>query len=423
MSMRVVFYNPPAFTERERRYRLNPPLAPALLAAVFQRAGHRAEAADLEALGVAPEALGAAYAAQPDRWPDALGFTVCSFNAEGARRCVRALREAGYDGYIALGGPHVTMLGRGPVDDLESWGADAWVLGECEANVVSVFEGRVRGLVQGLAGPIEDVPAPAWRSHRPAITTTYVGNQPYTGHPEAITMWSRGCPHRCTFCSNLVYGQQPIRRRPAGAVREELADLRAMGFRSLYVYDDELVGYPGVHNDWLAGVCEAVAPLGFAFKAQGRCSERANTPEVFAALRRAGCQFVQWGVESFSEQVLQAMHKGTTEADIWATLERAHAAGIQNGVFLMVGNYGETAEDLAHTEEQLRRAAERGLVQWRQVTVCLPMPGTELYARAVAEGWYREPPNERMIGAWMDTPTMKAAEIERWRQRLLHAGD
>lgn len=47
--MRVAFYNAPAFTESALRYRLNPPLAPAILAAIFEQAGHEAEAADLEA--------------------------------------------------------------------------------------------------------------------------------------------------------------------------------------------------------------------------------------------------------------------------------------------------------------------------------------------------------------------------------------
>ena len=86
--MRVAFYNAPAFTESALRYRLNPPLAPAILAAIFEQAGHEAEAADLEALGVGPERLARSYAAQRDRWPDAIGFTVCSFAARPGR-CTR----------------------------------------------------------------------------------------------------------------------------------------------------------------------------------------------------------------------------------------------------------------------------------------------------------------------------------------------
>ena len=46
--MRVAFYNAPAFTESALRYRLNPPLAPAILAAIFEQAGHEAGAADIE---------------------------------------------------------------------------------------------------------------------------------------------------------------------------------------------------------------------------------------------------------------------------------------------------------------------------------------------------------------------------------------
>lgn len=415
--MKVAFYNAPA----GNGYRLNPPLAPALLAAVFTRAGHIAEAADLEALMVTPERLAQSFAAQPERWPDAVGFTVCSFNASGAAACIRKLRAIGYNGYIALGGPHITLLGRGPVDTLESWGADAWILGECEGNVVDAFEQKRRGLIDGLAAPIEDIPAPLWRAHRPHMGTIYSGNEPLTGYPEWISMWARGCPHRCTFCSNIIFKGQAIRRRPTAAICEELARLQAAGIRSVYVYDDELVGFPGRHNEWLTATCEAVAPLGLAMKTQGRCSERANTPDVLRAMRRGGFRFVQWGVESFSRRVLDAMRKDTTEDDIWWTLERAHAAGLNNGVFLMVGNYGETPDDLAYTEAQIIKARARGLIQWAQVMVCLPMPGTVFYERAVAEGWYREPADVHMQGAYMDTPTMKAREINAWRGRLLRA--
>lgn len=419
--MKVTFYNAQAFTDIARAYRLNPPLAPALLAAVFARAGHTANAMDLEALQVTPQALARAYDKQRDRWPDAVGFTVCSFSAKGAQASVRALRDVGYTGYIAVGGPQITMLGRGPIDELDSWGADAWVTGECEGNIVQVFEERRGGLIAGEQAPIEDIPSPLWSAHRPSVGTTYVGNEPRTGSPEWISMWTRGCPHNCTFCSNIVFGKTAIRRRPAANILDELVSLKGKGIRSMYIYDDELVGFPGAHNDWLVETCDTVAPLGMKMKAQGRCSQKANTPEVLRAMHRAGFRYVQWGVESFSQNVLDKMRKGTTPDDIWSTLERAHDAGLNNGLFLMVGNYGETEDDLAHTEAQVRKASERGLIQWAQVMVCLPMPGTWLYDKAHEEGWYREPPDEFMQGAYMDTPTMKAGEIDMWRKRIRQA--
>jgi len=396
---------------------MNPPLGLPILAAVLEGAGHTATVTDLEALRVIPDALGAAYAGRRDKWPDAVGFTVTTHNQRGARECIAALRGAGYDGYIALGGPHITLLGRDAIDTQESWGADAWIMGECEGNVTQVFAERRTGLIEGAPLPIEAVPAPLWDKHRPA-PREYGGNMPRLEFPEGISMWSRGCPHRCIFCGNPVFARQRVRRRPPGRIAEEMADLKARGVRSVFVYDDELPGMPG-GDGWLTDVCAAVAPLGMTWKCQGRCSGKTD-PTLLEAMYAAGCRVVMWGVESFSDKVLADMQKDTTEADVWHTLRAARKAGIANWLFLMVGNYGETARDLAYTEARLSAANAEGLVQWRQVTVCTPMPGTELYRRAQEEGWLVESPEvgPQMNQVYAPTPWLAARELRHWKARL-----
>lgn len=415
--MRIQLYNPPVHHYAGVHYRMNPPLGLPILAAVLERNGHQATVWDLEAMLISPEKLAASYQRDPGEWPDAVGFTVTSHGARGARECVAALRKIGYRGQIVLGGPHITMLGRGPIDELGAWGADTWVVGECEGNIAQVYGQGLRGLVEGERAPIETIPGPLWGAHTPQ-PTSYYGNLPDVGKPEGIAMWSRGCPHNCIFCGNPVFGHQRVRRRPAEAIYEDMAALKALGARSVFVYDDELPGMPG-GDDWLIEVCERIAPLGLTWKCQGRCTTKTR-PEVLEAMYRAGCRAVMWGVESFDPTVLAQMRKGITPDDIWHTLRASRDAGIGNWIFLMVGNYGEGPAELATTAAALGRAKREGLVQWRQVTVTTPVPGTELYRRGKEEGWLREPPEggPQMAQVYQDTPWLKAREIRYWKARL-----
>ena len=62
--MKVMLLNPPVFQYIGYQHRMNPPLGLPILAAVLRNAGHTAEVADLEALGVSPDRLRHVWAAQ-----------------------------------------------------------------------------------------------------------------------------------------------------------------------------------------------------------------------------------------------------------------------------------------------------------------------------------------------------------------------
>ncbi len=416
--MKIHLFNPPIHHYAKVHYRLNPALGLPIIAAVLQNAGHQVRVWDLEAMGVSPRRLGAMFADAPASQPEVVGFTVTSHNRRGARECIEALYKARYEGYIAVGGPDVTLDPEPKLD----WGADVAVVGECEGNIAEIFGERRRDVVRGKPMPIEDIPGPLWRTHSPA-PRAYAGNQPKIGHPEGISMWSRGCPHDCIFCGNPIFTHQRIRMRPADRIKADMADLKSLGIRSVFIYDDELVGVGEKHNGWLRGVCAEIAPLGLTWKCQGRCSVR-NDKQTLVTMRKAGCRAIMWGVESFSDKVLADIKKGTTEEDIWHSLRLAHDAGIGNWVFLMVGSYKETPRDLAYTEKRFRKVVAQELVQWCQVTICTTEPGTELWRLASEEGWLAEQPKvgPQMHQIYAPTPWLSKKQIRLWRARLLRAG-
>ena len=115
------------------------------------------------------------------------------------------------------------------------------------------------------------------------------------------------------------------------------------------------------------------------------------------------------------------MKKHTTPDDIWHTLRPAKEAGLNNWGFTMIGNYGETEDDLAITAQALGKAYDENLIDYRQTTIVTALPGTELMEQQVAEGWYQPSPESgpQMAQIFQSTPWLTADQMRYW----LHAFD
>lgn len=391
-----------------------PTLGAPTLTAVINNAGHYAETVDLEALQITSDALTKSLLQQRESWPDVFGITVLSVAAQGAKETVQAIRAAGFDGRVIIGGVHATLAPQECLD----WGADLVVIGECEGNIVELLESGATGIHAGAQMPIEDIPAPDWDHFSPA-PRTYTGN---TGilHPNpGVSMWTRGCPYSCIFCSNLVFSPQATRYRPPANIEAEMKELKRHGCERIFIYDDELVGTK-LPDGWMQDVADRIAPLEFIWITQGRCSEKYITPELMRDVKRAGCKAIFWGIESFSPKVLRAIKKHTSPEDIWHTLRVAKDAGIENGAFTMIGNYQETTEDLDITVSELGKAFNQGLIDYRQTTFCTAMPGTEYKRIQEREGWYIPEPNSGRQTHIIHntTPWLNAQEINYYMNKF-----
>lgn len=554
--MNIQLFSPPVFHYAGFHYRMMPTLGLPTIAAVLNNAGHHCEVVDLEALMITPDAFKQKLIEQRDRWPDVIGFTCLTVTVQGAQESIKAVRDAGYQGLIMIGGVHPTLA---PQEAL-SWGADLVVTGECEGNIVELIETKATGIHAGKRMSIEDIPAPDWDHHNPAINT-YWGNMAIIRPNPGISMWSRGCPfnclvgetlitlssgkqipiskiragmsivgmdlntktnrtqrvitsimtsaeqhgiinistsnghditctadhriytkrgwvkagnislldevitdeifskssglvkwskvvniikhaepravydletypdhnfyannilvHNCIFCSNLIFNGQRTRYRPPANIEAEMKALKAKGCNNAYIYDDELVG-TRIPDGWMKDVADRIEPLEINWVTQGRCNKKYVSEELLHDVKRAGCRAIFWGVESFSEKVLKAIKKHTTVEDIWHTLRAAKVAGIENGVFTMIGNYTETEEDLAITCEALAKAYAEGLIQYRQTTFCTAMPGTEFADIQKREGWYKEAPGggRKMMEEHNSTPLLTHSQIDYWMREF-----
>lgn len=225
-----------------------------------------------------------------------------------------------------------------------------------------------------LVARLDEMPHPARRFFRP-----YRYEPPFARHGRFdIVITSRGCPYPCNYCSTGAYYGRKIRFRSQGDV---LAELREMveeeGVRQVGFWDDTFT----IGKRRVLELCELIEDAALPFS--WMCMSRVDTvdDELLAALARAGCYLVIYGVESGSQRVLERMGKKTTVEQARRAFEATARAGLEAAAFFMFGNLGEGEEDMRAT---IRLAKELD-ASFASFNVATPYPGTAFYEQVKEE--------------------------------------
>jgi len=192
-----------------------------------------------------------------------------------------------------------------------------------------------------------------------------------------------GCPYGCDFCSKPIFGNA-VRRRDLDAVFAEIAQIRGLGYDSLWIADDTFT----LNEPYLTEFCRRISALGMSWS----CLSRANgiTPATVRLMKESGCRRVYLGLESGSQTTLDLMHKQATVEQGARAAELYRQAGIEVAAFFIVGYPGET---IVAIEETFTAALALPLDEI-SFNVPVPLPGSKLFERLGApdEGkdWTRE---------------------------------
>jgi radical SAM superfamily enzyme YgiQ (UPF0313 family) len=114
------------------------------------------------------------------------------------------------------------------------------------------------------------------------------------------------------------------------------------------------------------------------------CQSRVNMvdEERLVAMKQAGCEFIQFGVEHASERVLKLLDKGTNPAQARKALALARKVGLNLGIYLITGIPGEEWRDVETSAAFIRETRPHDV----QVSPLAVYPGTGLFSRYLAEG-------------------------------------
>jgi radical SAM superfamily enzyme YgiQ (UPF0313 family) len=190
-----------------------------------------------------------------------------------------------------------------------------------------------------------------------------------TGSVNFIT--ARGCPFRCRWCSNTVYGQTHRRRDPLLVVDEVEWLLREYSPDMVWVSDDVFT----INHHWLRDYAAEMKrrSLRIPFECISR-SDRLNA-EMLDLLVELGCFRVWIGSESGSPRILKAMDRGIKLDQVQTSVDLCRERGIESGMFLMWGYEGEEMEDIEATIKHVRTTKPDIFF----TTVSYPVKGTPYY--------------------------------------------
>ena len=195
---------------------------------------------------------------------------------------------------------------------------------------------------------------------------------------------SRGCPFSCTFCAaHLVHGRKVRFRNPKKIVDEIEYNQKKYGIGYVGFKDGTFT----LNHQWVKELCSEIInrkiKIGFAINA------RVDTinEDILKVLKMAGCRTIGFGLESGSQRILDIMRKGTSLKQIIEAMDLARKYGFFTVGSYMIGNLGDTKEDINKTYK-LARDLKTTSAAFSPLTA---FPGTQIYFDALKNGSLKNP--------------------------------
>jgi radical SAM superfamily enzyme YgiQ (UPF0313 family) len=334
-------------------------------------------------------------------------------NMDAAGAICSALKERSPDGKVLLVGGHVAAL---PERTLREEGADFVCTGEGPYTVLELLQAlkserpdyaAVRGLcfwdddnvtMTGVAPLVKDLdhemgelawdllPMEKYRAHNWHCFGD-LQRQPY-----GSLYTTFGCPYHCSFCCI----QAPFKSgEKAAGWKESVNSYRFWSLQSVIAQIDKLVRQYGVRNIKIAdemfvlnprhvlGICDAIIERNYDLNIWAYARVDTVKEGMLDKLKRAGFNWLAFGIEAASEHVRENVDKGFGQDEIFQTIEKVRAAGIN-----VIGNYifGLPEDNFESMQATLDLALELNC-EFANFYCAMAYPGSQLYNLALKEGW------------------------------------
>jgi anaerobic magnesium-protoporphyrin IX monomethyl ester cyclase len=362
----------------DEEFCLAPPIILAYVAAILEQAGHQVLIVEANALKLT---LAQALARIQEFSPDVIGFRADSYWFHRAAEWAEYFRSR-TKAVIVVGGINVTLY---PQESLSYRCFDFGICGEANTafpRLLAALEAgdavdRIPGIVYRIGDEVRVNPpasAPIPFEEYPYPARHLLPNHLYSSFTSqrknfTVMLTNTGCPYGCSFCAIT---RLPFRTRSVQSVIGEIEQCyREFGVREIDFFSPTF--FPD--REFVLGLCREIVRRGLDIEWSCRSRVDQVDRELLAAVRSAGCRKIYYGIESSSEQVLDAVSKGITSAQVREALRLTREAGIMSLGFFMVGNPGDTRESI---KDAIRFARSLPL-DYIQVCRTIAKPNTGLH--------------------------------------------
>jgi len=312
-----------------------------------------------------------------------------------SKMCLTNMREACFEmiNYSKQYGAKVLVNSSDATDHHEQYlfnGADLVMLGEAEHTLLEILNTATKDWykVDGIAlikenqihrssrrspsNNLDQFPLPAW---------DLVDIERYKqvwerkhGFFSLNIATTRGCPFKCNWCAKPIYGNK-YNSRSAEDVVSEINQLMGNFKTTHFWICDDIFGLkPG----WVKTFSNGLKKIGLKPKLKIQCrADLLLKDETIQNLVEAGLDEVWMGAESGSQQVLDAMEKGTSIHQIYEASSLLKKHGVKVCLFIQYGYLGETIEDIELTLKMIKEIMPDDI----GISVSYPLPGTGFYEK------------------------------------------
>jgi radical SAM superfamily enzyme YgiQ (UPF0313 family) len=353
------------------------PVAIGCLAAYLKKHEIKVRVVDEELVDITPSVL--RELVQGLEKPYMFGLSCLTAHVVRAYQLARMIKAEFPDSIVVAGGLHPTAV---PEEALETGDIDYVVRGEGEEVMLQLHRAirngddptKLMGLSFRRDGQVVNNPeAPLI----PELDDIPIFPYELFDHPKydmGFITSSRGCPYKCTYCSQRMLTGTTYRYKSAGRIVEELDILiNRYGQKQIVFYDDNFC----FKAKRVVDVCNAIMEAGLhktcAFSVQTRADN--FPPDLVPILAEAGFKHAGFGMETGINRLARLIGKGETVEQHLAAVELGKKHGFDISLFMIFGLPTETSAD----RETSYRVVQDARVQASKYNNLIPYPGTPIY--------------------------------------------
>jgi radical SAM superfamily enzyme YgiQ (UPF0313 family) len=378
-----------------------PPLGLAYIAAVMEKAGHAVKIFDRDVVlrkeGLDFNKTDEVMMSEINNFnPDFIGISATTPNMLDVNDISKMIKRETPETLIVIGGPHATAL---PVETLEEFSSlDIAMAGEGEETWLDLLRGTKLPDLKGIAYrkdgkvslndprphiiDLDSLPLPA---HHLLDMEFYLRPSRFTSRNLSLRTTSiftaRGCPYRCNFCAGPIVFPGKVRYHSTKRVIAEIDNLvNKYNAEALYFAEDMFLASKKRATELLEEFIKQPWSKKLKWFAQARVN--VIDPAMLELMKRAGCVGVEYGFESGSQRILDAMNKVSKVEENTQAALLTRKAGMRFQANIIVGYPGETKEDFAETIKFLEKIKPSNV----GFNIFMPLPGTSVYKELKESG-------------------------------------
>lgn len=320
--------------------------------------------------------------------PNVLGITAFTHTFFDILETIKLAKKMNPQIITVLGGSHIGMFAEETLSHNE---VDYAIEGDGEVAFLKLLNSldnredisKTPGLIYRSMGKIvknrpqpimdlDNLPFPALDLIDTSKYYSTIGKQKKVG----TICTSRGCPFRCTYCQVL---DKTYRFRTPENIVDEMELYRERGIDDFFFFDDTF----NITDKRVILISEEIlrrkTKVTWAFRGRvDRISE-----EMLKIVKKAGCYFILFGIEDFTNDNLKRINKEITIEQGFRAIRLAKKYGIQTSTNWIIGfPHHKSKKDIFN----LIKTAKKMNSDYAQFSILQLMPYCKMYDDCVKDG-------------------------------------